>query len=52
MDYIKENNSLNGFFDMLEDELQYRHWYFGHFHNDKEVDYKHTLLYQKVIRLI
>ena len=52
MDYIKENNSLNGFFDMLEDELQYRHWYFGHFHNDKEVDYKHTLLYQKVIRIV
>jgi DNA repair exonuclease SbcCD nuclease subunit len=51
MNYIKENNPLNSFFDMLEDDLKYKHWFFGHFHDDIEVDDKHTLLYDKIIKL-
>jgi hypothetical protein len=49
----KENNELNSFFDMLEGDLQYKHWYFGHFHSNLVFeDKKHTLLYTKVIRLL
>lgn len=50
MCYIKENNPLNSFFNMLEDDLSYKHWYFGHFHDDIEFD-KHTLLYNKIIEI-
>ena len=49
--YIKENNSLNKFFDMLEKDLQYKHWYFGHFHNSVGIDEKHTMIYNEIIRL-
>ena len=52
MDYIKEDSSLNRFFDLVDDQLQYKHWYFGHFHDDREIDDKHTLLYRKVIKLV
>ncbi|MBZ9624429.1 metallophosphoesterase [Clostridium sp. FP2] len=53
MCYRKENNELNSFFDMLEGDLQYKHWYFGHFHRNWVFeDKKHTLLYTKVIRLL
>ena len=45
---------LNHFLDDLEYEhhLQFDHWYFGHHHLDKEIDDKHTALYQKVIRIL
>lgn len=51
MGYMKENNSLNKFFDILENNLQYKHWYFGHFHDDVGIDDKHTLVYNKIIEL-
>lgn len=31
--------------------VDYKHWYFGHFHDDVEVDDRHTLLYQNVVEL-
>jgi hypothetical protein len=46
--YVKDD--LTTFFDQLE-EIDYQHWYFGHYHMDKEVDEKHTVLYNKIIRL-
>jgi len=49
--YVKENNPLNSFFDMLGKELQYKHWYFGHFHNSVGIDDKHTLIYNEVVQL-
>jgi DNA repair exonuclease SbcCD nuclease subunit len=51
MDYIKENNSLNKFFDMLENNLSYKHWYFGHFHRDQQIDEKHTVVYNSIIKI-
>lgn len=50
MGYIKENNILSSFFEFLEKEIDYKHWYFGHFHDDIEL-MKHTLLYNKVIEV-
>jgi predicted phosphodiesterase len=52
MDYNKENNELNTFFNMLEKDLVYKHWYFGHFHDNLEFkDKKHTLIYDKIIKI-
>ena len=47
---IKENNILNGFFKMIERDLTFKHWYFGHFHKDIEFE-KHTLLYNKIVEI-
>jgi predicted phosphodiesterase len=51
MQYIKENNPLYGFLNRLEEDLQYKHWYFGHFHADIDINDKHTLLYDRIIKL-
>lgn len=51
MTYIKERNPLNSFFDILESDLKYKHWYFGHFHMDKVFNVKHTVLYKEVIQI-
>ncbi|MBP3885629.1 MAG: metallophosphoesterase [Olsenella sp.] len=42
---------LTDFFDELEERLSFRHWYFGHFHRDRDVDNRHTVLYDRVVRL-
>ena len=51
MGSIKENIQLNSFFDLLEKELKYKHWYFGHFHIDETFNKKHTCLYDKVVKI-
>lgn len=30
-------------------DIKYKHWYFGHFHEDKNLDKKHTAVYKKTI---
>lgn len=44
-------DELTDFLDDLEDRLQYKHWFFGHFHNDCELDDGHTVLYQSIVDL-
>lgn len=52
-DYLtyKSNNNLNAFFDNIEDIVKYKHWYFGHYHDDLNLDEKHTLLYDTIIKI-
>ena len=47
----KKNNILTNFFEALESELKYEHWYFGHYHLDQDIDDKHTVLYKKIIKI-
>lgn len=42
---------LTEFLDELEDRLMFKHWYYGHFHRDLDVDARHTLLYDEIVRL-
>ena len=42
---------LTAFFDELEDRLDYRHWYYGHFHRDANPAECHTVLYDCIVRL-
>lgn len=44
-------DDLTSFFDELEDKLEYDHWFFGHFHNDTELDSGHTCLYRSIVDL-
>ena len=49
IDPMRQQDALTDFLFMIEKKLEYKHWYFGHFHDDREVDEKHTLLYQRVV---
>ncbi len=47
-----EPDSLNRYFYTLQMKLKYKHWYFGHYHNDiYQVKEKQTLLFHKIIKL-
>ena len=40
---------LTDFFQELEKRLEYKHWYYGHFHIDRDVDERHTALYDEIV---
>ena len=42
---------LTDYLQEIEERLQYKHWYFGHYHMDVNVDNKHTLLYHGLVEL-
>lgn len=46
-----ENDDVTVFLDTIEGLVDFRHWFFGHYHVDSNVDEKHTALYDNVIRL-
>lgn len=47
----KYETDLNTYFDTIEEKLEFKHWYFGHYHMDSQIDYKHTVVYQRIIRI-
>lgn len=44
---LYKSDCLTEYFDGLEDRLEYKHWFFGHYHDNLDVDEKHTLLYDE-----
>ena len=43
--------STEKFLDYIEENVKCKHWYFGHYHYDKVIDTKHTLLYNDIIEI-
>ncbi|MEN6459781.1 MAG: metallophosphoesterase family protein [Syntrophomonas sp.] len=48
MNYLEEDTELNKFFDMLDENLVFKHWYFGHLHTDERINEKYTVLYKNI----
>lgn len=51
MGYVKEQNTLNTYLNILDNMITYKKWFFGHFHSDEIIDEKHHLLYRKIIKI-
>lgn len=47
----KKHDKLTTYLQTIDDKLTYKKWYFGHYHEDLEVDEKHRALYQNVISM-
>lgn len=45
-------NILTNYFFSIDSDLSFKHWYFGHYHIDKQIDDKHTCMFNKIIELI
>jgi predicted phosphodiesterase len=37
-----------GYLNKIDDTVNFKHWYFGHLHNDEEIDTRHTAMFDKV----
>ncbi len=40
-----------GMLSYIEENVDFKHWYFGHFHTDAQLGAKYTALYRKVVKL-
>ncbi|MBN3430425.1 metallophosphoesterase [Clostridium botulinum] len=47
----KPEENLNKYLEIIEEKVKFKHWYFGHFHEDIEIDEKHTMIFEKIIRI-
>jgi len=46
-----EITELNQYLSEIDSKTNYKHWYFGHNHLDEDLTDKHTILYNKIIRI-
>ncbi len=42
-------NKLNGYFEEIDKNCSYRHWFFGSLHEDRKVTPKHTCVFRKIV---
>ena len=49
--YGYESNELTDFLESVSKRLQFRLWFFGHYHSNFMVRKKYILLYQKIVQL-
>lgn len=48
---LRGRDILNDYFDEIEERLQYRHWFCGHYHENLRLDGRHTVLYGDIVSL-
>ena len=44
-----ENDPMVSFLERIKGDLNFNHWYFGHYHVDVDVNEQFTALYDRVI---
>ena len=49
--HLLKADILTDYLQEIEEKVQYKHWFFGHYHMDQEVDEKHSLLYHALVLL-
>ncbi len=49
--HLFKSDILTDYLQEIEKKVQYKHWYFGHYHMDQDVDEKHSLLYHALVLL-
>lgn len=47
----KQTTAMTNYLQKLEVLSDYKHWYFGHYHINKSIDAKHTVLYNDIIKI-
>ncbi|NFA60855.1 metallophosphoesterase [Clostridium sporogenes] len=47
----KPEENLNRYLQIIEEKVKFKKWYFGHFHEDIEIDQKHTLIFEKIYKI-
>jgi len=46
-----ERDPLTDFLEEVRTTVDFKHWYFGHYHDDRHIGQKFTLLYDEIIPL-
>ena len=48
---IYDCNRLTNFLEDVKNKLDYKRWFFGHYHIDRDIDDKHTCLLEQIVRV-
>lgn len=49
--HLEDQNELTSYFDSIWIDCEYKRWYFGHYHEDRNLSSKEVLLYNQIIKL-
>lgn len=47
----KDDRDFKKYLDQIDNTIEFKHWYFGHHHEDIEIDNKHTVIFENIIKL-
>ena len=48
---LKEDYTMEHFLEKVKNKINYKQWFFGHFHDDKQLKHNAYLLYNKIIKI-
>ena len=48
---IFQSNRLTDYLQKVDEKLQYKKWFFGHYHDNKNVTEKYILLYEQIVKI-
>lgn len=48
----KTKTQLSVFLEEVETHVKFKKWFFGHYHYDIDIDESHSLLYQRIVRIV
>lgn len=51
MYFYERIDPVSEYLEDIENRLNFKHWYFGHFHHDVEIDDKFTCVYHDIIKI-
>ena len=46
-----DNNVLTKYLEEIRRKLNYKRWFFGHYHDNKQVNAQDILLYEQMVRV-
>ena len=46
------HDPLTDFLEEVKQKTDYRHWLFGHYHDNRAIDEKHILLYEQLVQVV
>ena len=47
-----QKDRLTDYLDQVREQCSFRHWFFGHYHENRDVGEQFTLLYDRIVPLI
>ena len=48
---FSDRDRLTQYFEQICEKLTFRKWFFGHYHDNKQVLEKYVMLYEQVVRI-
>lgn len=48
----RKQDILTEYFDKISEQIQFKKWFFGHYHNNQQVTNEYYMLYEQIVRVV